>query len=171
MILFRVVKSLLRFIASKTIELAFWVGSLFYPAFRVLNHAHHPSKWIWLNGNLCLIDTLFVKHVKRLHLAGYETTECCQGSDFSLGTSSYFTTPYICARALPRAFIEACIEEGFCVKCCLRTKWVCVYARRSDAIDDLTPGASQRNFDTLNDLLNTWYQDQLLCEKTRAKIA
>lgn len=161
MIIFRILKSLLWFTIFNTTKLAIWVGSLFDPMLYVFRIIHHPGKWIWLNGSLCFVDTPLIKHVKRLNAAGYETTNCCQGSDFVVGSTHHFVTPYIAAKELPSSFIEDCLNEGFGVEHHAYTKSIVVYARRAGRSNDRIPGASQRNFETLCLLLDKWHQERL----------
>lgn len=158
---FSIIKYLLWFIIINLVKMAIWVGSWFDPALYVLRISHHPGEWVWLNGNLCFVDVPLIKHVKRLNSAGYETTNCCQGSDFVIGASRHFITPYIAAKELPRSFIEDCLVEGFRVESCIDTKSVAVYALYDNRHEDTKPGASQKNFDVLCRLLDKWHQDKL----------
>lgn len=160
MSIFRILKSLMWFVTENTITFAIWIGSIFDPVLYVLRISKHPGKWVWLNGNLCFIDTPLVKHIKRLNAAGYETTNCCQGEDFFIGTSQYLHTPYIAAKSLPVSFMKDCLNEDFRVYCSIQTKDVVVYARRNSS-NDTTPGVAQRNFDILICLLDKWHQDRL----------
>jgi hypothetical protein len=148
------------FATANAITFAIWIGSIFDPALYVLRISSHPGKWVWLNENLCFIDIPLVKHMKRLNLAGYETTNCCQGEDFLIGTSQHLHTPYIAAKSLPVSFMKDCSNEGFRVYCSIHTQDVAVYARK-DSVDDTKPGAAQRNFDALVCLLDKWHQDSI----------